>query len=816
MAIADAVITRAKPLATLQFWQPKMHALVNKGILLIPLALIALFAWRNPHGSMTFWAARPGLALLVLFPILLWPIWKRTATQRHIIAMGGKTGTGKRSAKQSIRPPKPLLQPYWRSFTQWVDIVFFNDARTWRIGYLIGAVIVLAVTLTCTIDPAVVLNEPRDPAALMPNVAIQLIVPLLYYAVIASRCHTIGKMRSEVVKTIYNVSAAAFKYPPPGSSVRRAGDDSPLMTPDCIQVHKWETLTVPHQFAIPTTKSTSATDEQVWAELGANLNQRVECSTEDGWHVTRDKRGRGCTVTPADYPRGVLWDGEQDPDPMTFLVGQNLDIPGEWLKVTFSVTSSHFLVTGGTGTGKSSFAEAIMGQAASKRMPWNRAVCWDCHIVDPKDAFHSRWKGRPNITSTSGIEESFNTDGDPISGIEAMAEHMALLEAELKRRQQWLKTNGNGAAKWSDVPEDVLAETGFRPCLIVSDEYLDHVRKAKGRSEQVERDNDARDEIVRITDDLHRKGRSLGMHMITVLQRANMGNIGSDVPSNAQGRIVMGNIDGSQYQSMFNTVDVPVLPAETFDTEKQDFVPIPGRGRLQPTSGGRIVRMQVLYFGKGNIETLDKWLPVGGSPTQIIEEDSEAASTAEGESAPGLSWVADDTTEEGAPQEAATSSTPAATPEPAASTPTVNDDSPPWVVDETPPAPSNQAPSLQEQRQAANTEVATEQAPTSPQPTPTPPRPTAATTPRTTDDPALAQARETLEAITKEIRELNNISPHEISDDQRDQLASLFEDRRKLLDRITKQQRRKTPTPAAQRQERGSQYKDHGVREIFG
>lgn len=808
MALTQAVRERAQVLKTSAFWSSVCQQVIKKGILLIPLAVVGIVAYQAPTSSLTFWESHPGVALLILFPILLWPIWKREATQRHITAMGGDTG--RRSAKQKTRPLKPLMQPYWRSFSQWVDIVFFNDTPKWRLTYL-GSFLVVAVTLLVTpIAATAVLTEPRQPAELLPNLVIQVAAPVVFYLIVATRCHSIGKLRMDIVKTLYNVAALAFKYPQPGTAMRRAGDDAALMTPECIQVTAWETLTIPRQFSVPTTKSTSATDEHAWAELGANLNQRVEATTEDGWHVTRDKRGTGCVVTPANYPRGVLWDGEQDPDPMAFLIGHGLDNGGEWIKVAFGVTSPHFIGTGPTGTGKTSFAEAILAQAATKQMPWDPNLNWECHIIDPKDSLKNRWEGRPNITATSGVHDSFNDDGDVISGIEALAEHMRRLGKELDRRMIWLSQYKN-AANWKDVPDEEKKKHGFRPILIVTDEFTDHVEPDKDKSEQSERDNDAKAVIVSITKAIFRKGRSVGMHVVLIVQRGNMQILGSQIVTNGQGRYIMGNTDDAQYKSMLGTTDVPVLPAETWDEDKAEFVPIPGRARLQNTGGGRITRLQVLWFGgKSNSETLDKWLPrsldgAGNGDDKTADDDAPSS----------LSWVASDDSADAVPGETQQE------PEHALA----QEDTPPWETDEAPASSQSQGEiksPLQQQRDAAQTAVKTEPAPTNQQrrePTPQP-RTSRAQTGSKEQYDALVRK---LDEVTEAIKALNRISPHTITDAQRDQQASLFEERRKLMQRMKKSKRTPSPTavapqptPSQSQPASAAPYQDHDVREMFG
>lgn len=721
-------------------WTHLGKQLARKGTIPLVVLIVGIAAWQAPSAVADFFMTRPGLGLLLAFPILVWPFWTREASLRRIQSLTGQRGA-KVSARKQSKGTKPPMQPYGRALAQWFDIVYFNDSVQRRIAYAVGF---LASVLTLCLFPI-------DVAKPIPNAVIQPAIPLLFYGAMSIRLHSIGKDRRLVVEEIYNIAKEAFGYPRKGSKqANLEPKDQPLVSTACIEVFEWGTLTRPLRFWVPSSTKVSATDNRAWSELGSNLNAKVDVG-DDGWHVQKAENNTGGMVAPADYPRAVLWDGEVHPDPMTFYVGRNLDAEDKnaWMEIEFSTTSPHWLVTGGTGTGKSSFAEAIIAQAAIKQMPWDSALAWVIHLLDPKDAFVKRWLARANIIGTSGVGDVENEEGDTISGIQAMAEHMRQLLDELSRRITWLKEFPT-AANWKDVPHEALKAARFRPLLLVTDEFGDHVAKAAKSSIETEQENQkAREYISYATNEIARKGRSVGMHMVVVLQRGNMSILGADIPTNAGGRVVMGNIDRSQYESMFQTPDVPVLPATTRDKATGKTSPLPGRSRIQLTQGGPLYRVQVLYFGKGNIETVDKWLPRDLGPGhddaevidgEVVDEVSEI------EKAPPLATEIRLTAPTEPPAAAvATPPSPKAAPKPPAA----------------PPAAAKKAP---------------------PSPPQTPPR-------RVNSDHEKLTAD--LDAVDRELRPFNDRDDTtDLSDDDERKWTALLAKRRKIMGQL-----HKTPPP---------------------
>lgn len=562
----------------------------------------------------------------IIWPILVaaFCIWRmyEAKTRRAVLF-------APRSTKRTT--VKPLMQPITKAFADWIDILIFRDTKVWRVIYLLTTAVVAAalVIRPWSFDDTASLMNNSASAPPAGGLVLAVVGPLLWFIFVSARIGKIAKERAEVIVGIHNVAASTLSYPKP--TQRADAENITLNNPySAVVVSEWSTLTLPRKFFVMAPRTLSVTDGKPWNEFESNLTAKV--TNEEGWHVEKDRAGRGATVKPADYPRAVLWDGQQDPEPLTFILGADLDDPGTMLLFTMGEVTPHILITGGTGSGKTSAAEAIMAQAATKPMPWDETLFATCDIIDPKGPFANRWQDRPNIKVTNGTRD-IEVDGMTESGIVAMAVHMEAIFEAMNARQAVLDKYPN-VAQWLHLPDAEKVSQRMAPRIVVMDEYLDHVAPAPGRSEQVEKENAARERITHVTNLIARKGRSLGFHLIVIAQDARMTDIGAPLVRQLVARIVMGNMDGHANGRMFgNDAIIPVLPTARIVNGKSKT--IPGRGRIMNAPGQPLHRVQAYWFGgPQNDETLEKYLPRHGAAQAPIEAQAPDLEDADGNGIP--------------------------------------------------------------------------------------------------------------------------------------------------------------------------------------
>ncbi|BDZ52472.1 hypothetical protein GCM10025867_47130 (plasmid) [Frondihabitans sucicola] len=510
----------------------------------------AVGAFLVAHLGFVFWG-------ILLLGFAVWRAWE--AKQRHKVIFAPRTT--KRSTE------KPLMRSMGKAFSDSVDILLFRDEKPWRVAYLLitaGAAALATVNAWGPKDWPFALASGDQDATPGPAI-LSMVGPLVWFIVVLTRLNKIFGQRSAVIEGIHGVAKSTLKYPKPGA--RMSPEDRRLSAAyTAVEVKEWETLTMPRRFFVLAPTTLTVTDGKSWSEFEANLGARVP--HPEGWHVERERNGRGALIAPAQYPLGVLWDGEQDPDPLTFLLGANLDDAETPLSITFGEVSPHALVTGGTGSGKTSLAEAIMAQAATKPMPWDQTLFAICHVIDPKGPFANRWFGRPNMDVTNGTRD-IEIEGETNSGVVAMAFHMERVFADMNARQAILDQYAN-LGTWIHLPDSEKVANRMTPVYIVMDEFLDHTGKDPGTSEAVLKDNAARERLMYITGLIARKGRSLGFHLILIAQDAKMTDIGSSLIRQLAARAVMGNMDIHANARMFgNDVTIPLLPLRASSTAKR-------------------------------------------------------------------------------------------------------------------------------------------------------------------------------------------------------------------------------------------------------
>lgn len=304
-------------------------------------------------------------------------------------------------------------------------------------------------------------------------------------------------------------------------------------------------------------------------------------------------------TTPAlqDLPP-VLWDGEVHPDLLTFFIGQDLET-GENRYLTLNDDSPHVLVSGATGSGKTTFAEVLATQNLIKPMPWNADLHGTVVVVDPLGPSAARWKGRPGVTTASGLHSG------------EMTSVMEQVEAERCRREAVLARHSN-AATWLDLPDEVKSAEQLSPILVVLDEYLFHTGTGPiGDSERAKSEEIARETVSRMATWYAQIGRRTGVHVVVIAQSFEPALIGQSLMQNLPVRVVTGLPAGSSLRAMFHGRDVPEVPMFS-GVGGGELRRINGRARIANSPGQGIEVIQAPCFGgRTNSDALDKWLPRG-------------------------------------------------------------------------------------------------------------------------------------------------------------------------------------------------------------
>lgn len=552
-----------------------------------------------------------GLSVIVLIPVLQVFIY----TLRNY----SRTHPPKTKSGRPKRPPLPALPKTSQYVRDITDIMGNLDHLPWRLFYALGFLAIVLLTgvfFTLSIDTFTNVTGPDQETAIREIIA-GLVVPLIYYAISIYRTQSIINARQDAIGGVYAIARDTLGYPKANartSTPRQAKLKNPH---EAIEVRKWRSLYEIDEFFAVAPEELSVEETKKWDEFSVNLNAKLPRDEE--WRTQRDPRGRGAKVGPANYPTGVLWDGEIDPDPLTFIIGQNLE-SGKQQYLTLNESSPHVAVSGATSSGKTSLAEIMAAQVLIKPMPWDPDLYGMVVIVDPKGPFARRWAGRPGVVAINGQEDAAepDDDGSPITGPVVMASGMEWVEVEHQRRASVL-ARYKDVATWVHLPDEVKKKEKFFPILVILDEYLDHtdMESANG-DERVEKENFARAVITRLTGWHARKYRNVGMHTVLIAQEVKMTAIGSALMRNLPVRAITGQMDGSQLRTMFgDREDIPSLPSTryVFEDGEKKAKTIPGRARIMNALGQNIEKVQISWFGgKTNSETLDKWLPRGEAP----------------------------------------------------------------------------------------------------------------------------------------------------------------------------------------------------------
>lgn len=178
------------------------------------------------------------------------------------------------------------------------------------------------------------------------------------------------------------------------------------------------------------------------------LLARVTPSRAESFPVNTHRDPQGEDWLEAAVPEP--WNGEHDPDPLVFILGDGLISLRE---------HGHVLMTGGAGSGKTVLTDALAYQALTTPMPWSPRLRGQVHRFLP---FHSeRWtQGREGLTETVITRHSTDT--------QQLRARTSSIDAEFQRRKNILASHPE-AATWEELPEQVKANEQLAPVLVIFD-----------------------------------------------------------------------------------------------------------------------------------------------------------------------------------------------------------------------------------------------------------------------------------------------------------------------------------------------------------
>lgn len=177
----------------------------------------------------------------------------------------------------------------------------------------------------------------------------------------------------------------------------------------------------------------------------------------------------------------------------------------------------HFLISGGTGSGKSYLVNELVIQAIIKE--------WEVTILDLKRSY--------------GLFGAFT---DYCYELDDIMEKLKSVESEMLLRMEKLQP------ELDKNPRVLAVDIGYKPKLVIIEEYI---------SLQSLLDKKQKEELERIVKNISVLARQSNIHLMIVLQSAGTENIQSTTRSNLT-KILLGNAQSNIVNATFgNNVDIP-------------------------------------------------------------------------------------------------------------------------------------------------------------------------------------------------------------------------------------------------------------------
>ena len=339
---------------------------------------------------------------------------------------------------------------------------------------------------------------------------------------------------------------------------------------------------------------------------------------DESYKFIWDYRNKQLVVSTVDLPTDLRWDGKLHEDPFTFILGVDLRTGKP---VTFSVKSEnpHFIVGGGTGSGKSEVIYTIVAQAILKD--------WYIVLADPKMSGLVDFSRKRRYSNRNGINTGFAPllIGDARPGIIAHATDIVgcgdvldkvLDEMEYRKRlcAEYNKTNV------SKLPQEVLdgldGAPPIKPMLVIVDEITSFFLRETipnnappEKREILETIMEARGTGEVALNRLVMEARAFNIFIGTAAQSPSVENIGSNFRKQLGLRVGMGGLESGNEKMLFGSEKPPALTTEDKNTEQK----IPGRGRFKPDQSLPTRTLQAYWCGPDATD-LDKYCPFTEAP----------------------------------------------------------------------------------------------------------------------------------------------------------------------------------------------------------
>lgn len=320
-----------------------LRALWRMIIALLPM-VAPLIAFRLWGGEQTFLRYLQGHLGLVLMPVL--PVLAAV----HYAGKNRMRTHPPQPKKGPRRKPQAPLPPTRQHVKDVNDIIANLDHFPLRLAYwtlTLSAIFTAGKMFPLTIAMFEAAREKPD--EMTRPILLALIGPVVAFTVPRLRTSFVIKQRWAEIEDCYNIAKATLGYIkrlPANPRSREVRECTPWLA---INVKKWSALYEMDEFFVLAPETLSVERISPWDEFTANLN--IKMPRPEEWRIEKDERGRGATALAANYPIAVLWDGEYDPDPLTFFLGVDLDT-GNQQVVTLSDASPHVAISGGTSSGK--------------------------------------------------------------------------------------------------------------------------------------------------------------------------------------------------------------------------------------------------------------------------------------------------------------------------------------------------------------------------------------------------------------------------------------------------------------------------------
>ncbi|MBR2674494.1 MAG: hypothetical protein IKE52_03440 [Mogibacterium sp.] len=191
----------------------------------------------------------------------------------------------------------------------------------------------------------------------------------------------------------------------------------------------------------------------------------------------------------------------------------------------------HWLLSGGTGSGKTVLAQELLIQAIVKG--------FETYIFDCKHTYGL-------------FREKSNYETDPITILSSLSE----LENEMNQRYLELEHH------WINNPRAVANDLGFSPIFILIEEY-------SALQDELQ-DKKDKEELKRIMRVLSKKARQCSMHLFVVTQTSGVDVIESSTRAQMN-KVLLGNVMNNILTSTFQA-DKEEIPAVTFHNKGEGLI----------------------------------------------------------------------------------------------------------------------------------------------------------------------------------------------------------------------------------------------------